>query len=65
MSERRVTEIVGERQRFGEILVQAERASDRAGDLRDLERVGQPRAVMIAFVINEHLRLVRQPPECG
>ena len=65
MSERRMAEIVGERQRFGEVLVEAERARERAGDLRDFERVGEPRAVMIAFVIDEHLRLVRQPPERG
>ena len=65
MAERRVAEIVRQRQRLGEILVEAERAGERAGDLRDLERMGQPRAVMIALVIDEDLRLVRQPAESG
>src|SRR3974377_1330132 len=36
-----------------------------AGNLRHLQRVGQPRAVMIALVVDKHLRLVCQPPECG
>ncbi len=60
MAERRMAEIVGERQRFGEILIQSERARERASDLRDLERVRQPRAIVIALVIDEYLRLVRQ-----
>ena len=37
MSERRVTKIVSKRQRFGEILVEPECASDRAGNLSNLE----------------------------
>ena len=63
MSERRVTKIVSERQRFGEILVEAECARERAGNLRNLESMREPRAIVIAFVINEHLRFVGQPPE--
>ena len=65
MSKRRMAEIVRERQRFGEVFVQAKRARKRASDLRNFERMGEPRAVVVAFVIDEDLRLVSQPPECG
>ena len=65
MAERRMAEIVRQRQRLGEVLVEPERAGERAGDLRDFQRMGQPGAVVVALVIDEHLRLVRQPAEGG
>ncbi len=65
MAERRMTEIVGERQRLGQILVEAERAGQRAGDLRHFERVGEAGAVMVALVEHEDLRLVLEPAEGG
>ena len=65
MAERRVAEIVGQRQRLGEILVEAERAGDGARDLRHFEAVGQPGAVMVALVIDEDLGLVLQAAERG
>src|SRR6185295_11224593 len=58
MAERCVAEIVAERDRFGELFVQPQDLGDRARDLRDLERVRQPRAVVIAGRREEHLRLV-------
>ena len=61
--ERRVAEVVTEPDRLGEVLVEAQRASDRARDLGDLERVGQPGAVVVALGRHEHLRLVLQPAE--
>ena len=63
VSERRVSEIVAERNRFGQLLVQAQHLRDGAGDLRNLERVGQPRAVVIARRREEDLRLVLQAAE--
>jgi len=36
-----VTEIVGQRERFRQVLIQAQSAGDGAGDLRDLDRMGQ------------------------
>ena len=63
VAERRVAEIVAERDRFGELLVQAQDLRDRARDLRHLERVRQARAVVIAGRREEHLRLVLQPAE--
>ncbi len=61
----RVAEIVGESERLGQILIELKRTGDGPGDLRDFEAVGQPRAVMIALVIDEDLRLVVQPAEGG
>src|SRR5690242_20307215 len=61
MTEWRMAKIMRERQRLGEVLVQSERTGERAGDLRDLKRVCQSRAIVIALVIDEDLRLVRQP----
>ena len=63
MTERRMTEIVCERQGFREVLIEPKRARQRAGNLDDFQRVRQPRAVMVAFVIDEDLRLVGKPPE--
>ena len=40
MAKRRMAKIVGERAAFGQVLVEAERTSKRAGDLGDLKRVG-------------------------
>ncbi len=65
MPERRMAEVVGERQRLGQILVEPERARERPGDLRDFERVGQAGAVMVALVEHEHLGLVLEPAERG
>ena len=63
MAERRMAEIVRERQRLGQVLVEAERARERAGDLGNLERMGQPGAEMVALVEDEHLGLVGEPAE--
>ena len=60
MAERRVAEVMRQRQCLGKILVKPERARERAGDLGDFEGVGEAGAEMIAFVEDEHLRLVRQ-----
>jgi hypothetical protein len=49
MTERGMAEVVGERQRLGQILVKAERARERACDLGDLERMGQTGAKVVAF----------------
>src|SRR3954451_19463136 len=56
MAERRVTEVMRQRQRFCEVLVEAKRPRQRAGDLRNFQRMREPRAVVIAFVEHEDLR---------
>ena len=47
MAERRVPEVVGQAQGFGEVLVEAERPGDGPADLRDFEAVGQTDTVVI------------------
>src|SRR6516165_2775592 len=58
VAEGRMTKVMRKRQSLGEVLVDVQRARHRAGDLRYFEAVGQPRAVVIALVIDEDLRLV-------
>jgi hypothetical protein len=58
VAERRVSEIVGERKRLGEVLIEAETARQRARNLRDLQRVRQARAIVVALMLHKHLRLV-------
>ena len=65
MAERRMAEIVGQRQRLGEVFVDAERARQRARHLRDFERMGEPGAVVVALVEHEDLRLVLEAAEGG
>src|SRR5581483_8795071 len=43
VAEGRVAEVVRERDRLREVLVETESARDRARDLRDIDRVGEPR----------------------
>jgi hypothetical protein len=63
VAEGRVAEVVAEPDRLHQVLVEPQRAADRARDLRRLERVGQARPVVVALGRHEHLRLVLQPPE--
>ena len=56
---------MGQRQGFRQVLVEAELAGQCTGNLRHFQRMGQPRAVMVALVEHEHLRLVLQAPERG
>src|SRR5690606_25088115 len=61
--EGRVAEVVRQRDRLDEVLVEAQASCDRARDLRDLDRVRKPRAEQVAFVIDEDLRLVLEATE--
>ncbi len=65
VAEGRMAEIVRKRRRLRQVLVEPERARERAGDLHDFERVGEPGAEMVALVIDEHLRLVGEAAEGG
>src|SRR4029077_5625931 len=63
MPERRVAGVVPEADRLGEILGEAQRPRDDTRDGGRLERVRHSRAVVIAFRIDEDLRLPLQPAE--
>jgi hypothetical protein len=63
VAERRVAEIVTERDRLGQLLVQTQDFRDRARYLRNLQGVGQTRAIVIAGRRKKDLRLVLQTPE--
>ena len=65
VTERGVAEVVGEGQSLGEVLVETELASNSARDLRHLEAVGEPRAVVVALVKDEDLGLVHEAAEGG
>jgi len=58
MTEGRVTEIVGEADRFGQRFVQTERRSDGTADLCDFHRVRDTGAIEITLMVDEYLRLV-------
>ena len=63
MPERRMPEIVCQGQGLGQIVVDAERTADAAGDLGHLDRMGQARPVIIPFVKDENLGLVFEAAE--
>ena len=63
VAEGRMPQIMPERDRLGQVLVQPQGARHRARDLRDLERMRQSGAVVVALGRDEHLRLVGKPPE--
>ena len=61
--EGRVAEIMGQRYGLDQRFIELQRAGDGAGDLRHFNRVRDARAIQIAFVVDEHLGLVRQAPK--
>ena len=65
VTEGRMSQIVGKGKAFGEILVETQGARQRPGDLRHLDRMGQPCAEMIALMIDEDLGLVLQAAKSG
>src|SRR3954467_7841013 len=63
VAEGRVAEVVAQRDRLGQVLVQPERPRHPARDPAGLERMREPGAVVIALRGDEDLRLVLQPAE--
>ena len=63
VSERRVPEVVPERDRLREVLVQPEGARRRPRDLRHVQGVRQPDPIVVALRRQEHLCLVLQAAE--
>ena len=58
-----VAEIMGERHRLGQFLIEAQRARDGARHLRHLERMGQARPEQVALALDEDLGLLLEPAE--
>jgi hypothetical protein len=58
-----MAQVVSERQRLGEVFIQAQGARKRPGDLRNFERMRESRTVVVTFVIDEYLRFMGQPAE--
>ena len=65
VSERRMSEIVRQRQGLAQILIETKRAANRTRDLRNFEAMGQASPEEIALVIDENLGLVFEPAERG
>ncbi len=63
MAEGRVAEVVHQGHALCQILVKFQGAGERAGDLRHLNRMRQPGAIVIAILGDEDLGLVLQPAE--
>ncbi len=54
---------MGQANCLDKVLVGAHRPGHSPPDLRHLERMGQPRAIVIAFVVDEDLGLIFQATE--
>jgi hypothetical protein len=65
MAEGRVAQVMGQRYRFAQILVQTEPARHRTRHLSHLERVGETRAKEVTLVVEEDLGLVDQAAKGG
>ena len=58
-----VPQVVSQHDGLGQVLVEPDRPRDRPRDLRDLERMGQPRPVVVALGGEEDLGLVHEAAE--
>ena len=57
MSERRMTQVVDQCKRLDQVFVQRQGPADRARNRGDFDRMGQPRAMVVAQLAGEDLRL--------
>jgi hypothetical protein len=64
VSEGRMAEVVAERDRLCQVLVEPERTRHGARDARHLERVREARAEVVALGRDEDLGLVLEAPKC-
>ena len=63
VTERRMAQIVGERDGFREIAVESQGVGDGARDLGHFQAVGQARAIVVAAMGHKDLGLALQAPE--
>src|SRR5579884_2989698 len=60
MSERRMADVVHQRQRFGQVFIQAERGGNGTGDLRHFHGVGQAATKVVRVTMGKNLRFAGQ-----
>ncbi|GGB54325.1 hypothetical protein GCM10011316_27980 [Roseibium aquae] len=60
-----VAKIMRKGEAFGQILIETQGPGKGPSDLRNFDGMGKPGAEVVAFMIDEDLGLVFQPPECG
>ena len=58
-----MSQIVPQRRRLGQILIEPQGTCHGTRDLRNLQRMRQPGTVMVACRSKEHLRFVHKTPE--
>ncbi len=61
MAKRGMPEIVGQRDRFGEILVKSKHTADAPCNLGNFDAMGKARTEQVAFMVYEYLRFVFEP----
>ena len=64
VSKRRMPQVMAQRNGFHQRFVHPERPGDRPGILGNLQRMGQPRAVVISHGRQKHLGLMLHPAKC-
>ena len=65
VAERRMADVVGQRNRFGQVFVQPQSPGDGPRDLGHFQRVRQPRPVVVVHRSDQHLGLPGHPAESG
>ena len=65
MPKRGVAKIMCQRNTFGQVFIQLQGASYGTRHLCDFNRVRQPGAKQVAFMVHKYLGFVFQPPECS
>ena len=63
MPERRMSQIMSQRNGLHQILVKLQGLRNRSGRLADFQCMRQARSVVVSFRCQKHLRLILQPPE--
>src|SRR5271163_1357556 len=63
VSKRRMPDVVDQREGLGQVLIQAKRTRNRAGDRRDLESVRQAATEMVGIAVGKNLRLASHASE--
>jgi hypothetical protein len=63
VSERWMAQVVGQAERFSQVLVKSEHPRHRTPDLSHFEAVSQPNPIVVAVRSDEHLRFVAESAE--